>query len=220
MVGKWVPSCRARGGGREGFLRGSLSDESEADEEGEVGEKIDRAEVVGGFGFRVEAEEAQACLSDRRRFRLGGCGDTGVELFRIMVLSEVSESSGELGVVEVSAAGIVRGVDPVGVVVVVIRVVVEVVVMVVVHVEVVVVVVVVGVPEYIASKPYVVAGTKRETVSEESSLSGGSVSISVGPAIRRCCRRLSHGYSPNTTGNTDKQHRQAVGRSVTGIFSQ
>jgi len=41
MVGKWVPSCRARGGGREGFL-GSVSDESEADEEGEEGEKIDR----------------------------------------------------------------------------------------------------------------------------------------------------------------------------------
>jgi len=109
-----------------------------------------------------------------------------------MVLSEVSESSGELGVVGVSAAGVVRGVGPEGVVVVVIRVVV------VVQVEVVVVVVVVGVPQYIASKPYVVAGTERETVSEESPLSGGSVSISVGPAIERCCRRLSHGYSPNT----------------------
>ena len=217
-----MPSCKARGGGREGFLGGSVSDESEADEEEERegGEKIDRVEVVGGFGFRVEAEEAEACLSDRRRFRLGGCGDRGVELFRIMVVSEVSESSGELGVVGVSAAGVLRGVDPEGVVVVVIRVVVEVVVVVVVQVEVVVVVVVVGVPQYIASKPYVVAGTERETVSEESPLSGGSVSISVGPAIERCCRRLSHGYSPNTTGNTDKQHRQAVGRSVTGIFSQ
>jgi len=132
MVRKWVPSCRARGGGREGFLGGSVSDESEADdeEEGEEGEKIDRAEVVGGFGFRVEAEGTEACLSDRRRFRLGGCGDIGVKLFRIMVLSEVSESSGELGVVGVSAAGVVRGVDPEGVVVIVIRVVVEVVVVV------------------------------------------------------------------------------------------
>jgi len=80
---------------------------------------------------------------------LGGCGDKGVELFRIMVLSKVSESSGELGVVGVSAAGVVRSVDPEGVVVLVIHVVVEVVV----QVEVVVVVVVVGVPEYIASKP-------------------------------------------------------------------
>jgi len=87
-----VPSCRAIGGGREGSLGGSVSDESEADEEeGEEGWDIDRVEVLGGFGFKAEAEEAEAGLCDRLRFRLGGCGDERVEM-RIIVLSEVPES--------------------------------------------------------------------------------------------------------------------------------